>query len=358
MSILDQTPFPFSKPEAQELHVTLTRLYPTSKTALMVAERAGVDPMFIDGQQPPVLVWHDILDNAAGGGLVGDLLTTVRDLQPEKSPARPLIEDLLAGRTPAVENEPRSADGSAVFMRGDDTVSEPEALLFRDDLTIQIGRVPGLIATLRRLCELGPSICRLVVDIHGLTQHGSAFRVADDRLLTNWHVVHNRQTGARATAVTAEFGYEDDGRGGVLTATAVPCDVASIVTDQADDWAVIQPQQPLQDTWPIVPLSAAVAPVNEEAAYIIQHPRGDRKRLGYVRNQISDFDERVLHYLTDTQEGSSGSPVFDADGGLIGLHHVGGNPQEVTGRVPISKNEGIRIPRIVEGLKNQGVDVP
>jgi V8-like Glu-specific endopeptidase len=358
VSILEQTPFPFSEPEGQELHVTLTRLYPSSKSALMVAEKAGVDPTWINGDQAPVLVWHDILDRAAGGGLASDLVKTVRDLQPEKSPSRPLLEDLLAGKTPAIQNEPRSADGSAEFVHGDDTVSEPEALLFRDDLTIQIGRVPGLISTLERLCELAPSVCRLVVDIHGRTQHGSAFRIADDRLLTNWHVVHNRQTGARATTVTAEFGYEDDGRGGVLTATAVPCDVASIVTDQADDWAVIQPQQPLKDTWPVVKLSAAVDPVNEEPAYIIQHPLGDRKRLGYVRNQISDFDERVLHYLTDTQEGSSGSPVFDAEGGLIGLHHVGGTPQEVTGKVPISKNEGIRIPRIVDGLKGQGVDVP
>jgi len=317
-----------------------------------------VEPIWINGDQAPVFVWHDTLDQAAGGGLTENLLKTVLGLLPETSPYRPLIEDLLAGRTPAVENEPRAPDGSAAFVKGDDSVSEPEALLFRDDLTIQIGRVPGLIATLRRLCELAPSVCRLVVDIHGSTQHGSAFRIADDRLLTNWHVVHNRQTGKRATAVTAEFGYEDDGRGGVRTATAVPCDVASIVTDEADDWAVIRPQQGLEQTWPIVKLSTAVDPVAEEPAYIIQHPRGDRKRLGYVRNQISDFDERVLHYLTDTQEGSSGSPVFDSAGGLIGLHHVGGTPQEVAGRVPISKNEGIRIPRVVAGLDAHSVETP
>jgi V8-like Glu-specific endopeptidase len=358
MSFLDQVPYPFDDPEAQELHVTLTRLYPNVRTGLMVAQKAGIDPGWIDGQQAAVLVWHDVLEYAAGAGLLRDLVATVRDVQGAKSPAHQFLEDLLADRQPAVEGEPRNPDGSAAFLRDDETVSEPEALLFRDDLTIQIGRVPALIATLERLRQVAPSVCRLVVDIHGKPQHGSAFRIADDLLLTNWHVVHNRHTGSKATAVTAEFGYEDDGLGGILTATAVPCDVDSIVTDQADDWAVIRPQQPLQDGWPILALSQAVDPVAEESAYIVQHPLGHRKRLGYVRNQIADFDDRVLHYLTDTQEGSSGSPVFDADARLIGLHHVGGTPQDVIGKVPIAKNEGVRIPRVVAGLQAQGVTPP
>jgi len=66
----------------------------------------------------------------------------------------------------------------------------------------------------------------------------------------------------------------------------------------------------------------------------------------------------VVHYLTDTQEGSSGAPVFDAQGKLIALHHAGGRPQEVAGRAPLKKNEGIRISRIVAGLTAQGVVFP
>ena len=60
-----------------------------------------------------------------------------------------------------------------------------------------------------------------------------------------------------------------------------------------------------------------------ESAYIIQHLGGQRKRLGFVRNQVSSFDERVIHYLTDTQEGSSGSPVFDGQGRLIASQYAG-----------------------------------
>ena len=138
----------------------------------------------------------------------------------------------------------------------------------------------------------------------------------------------------------------------------IPCDVGSIVAEAADDWAVIRAAQPLKSEWPIVKLSQAAAPAVGCSAYIIQHPEGQRKRVGFVRNQVSSFDDRVVHYLTDTQKGSSGSPVFDAQGRLIALHHAGGRPQQVTGQVPLTKNEGIRITRVVEGLNQRSVVAP
>lgn len=357
-SILDALPYPFFEREAQELHLTLTQLHPTPQAAVSVAERAGVDVLYINRDQPPVYLWHDILQLAAQGGLTRDLVSTVRDLLNEKSPRRPFLDDLLANRPTPTEGEARHADGTPVFLKDDDSISEPEALLYYDDLTIPIGRVPALVATLQRLLELAPSVCRLVVDVHGAGMTGSGFRITQDLLLTNWHVVHHPTDGTRATAVTAEFGYEDDGQGGALAPTVIPCDVASIETDKADDWAVIRPKQQLMDAWPIVKLSSAVDPVAQTPAYIVQHPRGERKRLGFVRNQVSTFDDRVIHYLTDTEPGSSGSPVFDGQGGLIGLHHAGGTPQMVVGKPPLTKNEGIRIPRVIAGLKAKNIVVP
>ncbi len=71
------------------------------------------------------------------------------------------------------------------------------------------------------------------------------FRIGKDLLLTNWHVLHRKSDDKRASAVVAEFGYEDDGLGGSRTAKPVKCDPATIVTDKADDWAVSVYPSPL-----------------------------------------------------------------------------------------------------------------
>jgi V8-like Glu-specific endopeptidase len=150
--------------------------------------------------------------------------------------------------------------------------------------------------------------------------------------------------------VQVEFGAEDDGRGGVLASRTYHARPEVVISDAVDDWAAIIIDEPIAPGFTTLPLADAAEPQVGEAAFVIQHPNGLTKRLAYVRNQVSDFNDRVLHYLTDTEGGSSGSPVLNAAGDLMGLHHAGGMPQIVTGRPPLSKNEGIRIPRVLAGL--------
>lgn len=355
-SILDQLPYPWTDRAARQLHVTLTNLYPTQAGAVMLAQQAGIDVGYLNAQQPSIFVWHDILDLAAQGGLSRVLVMTVRDRLTPQNPQRQFFESLLAASATPIDTEPRNADGTSIFIHDDDAISDHEALLYRDDLTLETGRLPALIATLQTLLRLAPAVCRIEARFAGDTGLGTGFRIGDDLVLTNWHVLHDVDRGAtRTDSVMLEFGYEDDGRGGSIASTAVAGDVSSIVTDRADDWAIIRPREPLSDTIPTLELSKSVDPIDNEAAYIVQHPGGRRKRLGYVRNQVSDFDDRVVHYLTDTEAGSSGSPVFNASGMLIGLHHAGGTPQIIVGRPPINKNEGIRIPRVLQGLQAQGI---
>jgi hypothetical protein len=94
-------------------------------------------------------------------------------------------------------------------------------------------------------------------------------------------------------------------------------------------------------------------------AWLREHGIVDESVLAIVLDiSVSAFDDRVVHYLTDTKEGSSGAPVFDAEGHLIALHHAGGRPQEIAGKAPLKKNEGIRISRILAGLGGQNVVMP
>jgi len=357
-SILDPIQFPWHEKAAQQLHLNLVQLFPAVADALQLVKQAGFNVFQINSAQAPYYLWIDILDYGARKGLLRPLVSEVAGVLHKAHPLLPFFEALLAGRPVTVESEPRKADGSPAFISGGDVITQPEALLYQDDLTIQTGRLPGLIKTLEKMIALAPAICKLEVNIHGESQVGTAFLLSEEWLLTNWHVLHRQQDEVAATAVTAIFGYEEDEKGATGTLKEISCLVESIITEKEDDWALIKVSRTMSAGWPVIPVNNPAEPVPHTPAYIIQHPLGNRKRLGFVRNQITAVDERIVHYLTDTQEGSSGAPVFSAEGILMALHHAGGRPQQMTGRAPMKKNEGIRISRILERLKNKGVALP
>jgi S1-C subfamily serine protease len=349
--ILDAFPFDWSRPAAQALHTALVSLYPQRNGALFVAGKVGIQPFEINVEQPVFYLWRDILDEGARRQQNRAIAKLARDGNPT-NPTRSVFDALLADAPVIVEPQRRAADGSAVFIAGDDGVGEKEALLYHDSLLTEIGLVPALLDTLRSMVALAPAVCLLHVYVGGALTLGTAFRIGPDLLLTNHHVL--LPYGASPTKIVAEFGFETDSQGNGLASTSLSADVTSVIADATDDWGVVRVAG-MKAEWPVVDLHQAVDPVVGEAAYILQHPMGGRKQLGFVRNTVTDYGDQVVHYLTDTQQGSSGSPVFNAAGKLIGLHHVGGSPQEALGKAPVCKNEGIRIPRVLAGLAQHQV---
>jgi V8-like Glu-specific endopeptidase len=58
--------------------------------------------------------------------------------------------------------------------------------------------------------------------------------------------------------------------------------------------------------------------------FIIGHPKGWEQPMFSIQdNYLLDADDTMLHYRTPTEEGSSGSPVFNELWELIALHHRG-----------------------------------
>jgi V8-like Glu-specific endopeptidase len=92
---------------------------------------------------------------------------------------------------------------------------------------------------------------------------------------------------------------------------------------------------------------------------VIGHPRGlAQPQFSLQDNVLLDYDDRVLHYRSPTEGGSSGSPVFNNEWQLIGLHHAGGFnlPQLNEAGGTHAANEGITFDAIRRGLATQPPD--
>jgi V8-like Glu-specific endopeptidase len=91
-----------------------------------------------------------------------------------------------------------------------------------------------------------------------------------------------------------------------------------------------------------------------QRAYVIGHPAGKRQPRFSIRdNFLLDLDDRLVHYRSPTEPGSSGSPVFNEEWDIFALHHRG-HPQmpRLHGRSgTYEANEGIRIDAIVTACR-------
>jgi V8-like Glu-specific endopeptidase len=109
------------------------------------------------------------------------------------------------------------------------------------------------------------------------------------------------------------------------------------------------------------PLAKALPrkPLRNKRAYVIGHPRGlDQPQFSLQDSILLAYDDRVLHYRSPTERGSSGSPVFDDQWELIGMHHASGTrlPQLNNAGGTYAANEGITFDAIREGLAQQPPD--
>jgi hypothetical protein len=343
--IVDAFPFPSGKPAAQELVRVMAALYRTEPEAIIISAPFGIDPLALTPNLSSINLWWEILTKLAIQGTVRKTVEAALKQVPY-NPRAPFLAALLKDEEPAASAEPVGHNGPTF------NVTAPEALLFFDDLTIPVGKVPNLITTLEKMIALAPAVCLLRVENELGTFFGTGFRIGSERVLTNHHVLFPR--GKVATVVHADFGFDVDRHGASLQVNSLPAKADTTQGEAQDDWGLIEVPGMKQD-WPTLSLDGTPAPKAGDLAYILQHPNAQQKRLGFVRNMISEVDDRVVRYLTDTEPGSSGAPVFDTQGRLIALHHAGGQPIAVAGKPPVAKNEGIRTSRVVERLKAKGL---
>jgi V8-like Glu-specific endopeptidase len=90
--------------------------------------------------------------------------------------------------------------------------------------------------------------------------------------------------------------------------------------------------------------------ISGQSVSIIQHPKGNRKEIVLYGNRVQAVYQDFIQYETDAEPGSSGSPIFNEQWQLVGLHHsvlIDAEENEVVGYL------GTRICRIVQDLRSQ-----
>lgn len=337
--LLDTLPFDWTRPEARELRDYLANTFFREDQVIEFAMQAGVGPGTVAWSQPMQSVWHSLITKARNQSRLRELLDQVA-ASGEAVAAR--LTELTAGN-PVVEAP--MAPGCPPSWHGFDGRDEMERQIFDEPTLLDV-------SFMQRGVELAPAVARLLVTLPSGRYYGTAFRIGDDLLLTNHHVLFDDHD-SRATRVEAWLRYELDAFGRLNAYQIIDCNPDTITGDDENDWAVIRTRQSLSTDVPIVNLDEANDVQINERVYIIQHPNGGVKKIGMHHNVVRYVDDDVIQYWTDTEPGSSGSPVFNERWQLVALHHRWVEAGNIGARE--YRNQGRRITRVVEGLKRHGI---
>ena len=184
--------------------------------------------------------------------------------------------------------------------------------------------------------------------------YGTGSLVSPRLLLTNHHVLPDAAAAKRSVV---QFNYQDDIDGKPLSPTQLDFDPDTFfVADEQRDFALVAIKASAEELaeFGFNPLIAAEGKaIVGEYVTIIQHPNGEKKQLVLRDQQIVDVPDDFLHYMADTEPGSSGSPVFNDQWEIVALHHASVRAPTSSGAAKDFVNEGVRISRIMQTIASR-----
>ena len=166
--------------------------------------------------------------------------------------------------------------------------------------------------------ELGKGVAHLVLGQEGFC---SGFLINSDTLMTNEHCVVRDGQVRQPSQIAIHMDYYTDNSRGEVSARGQEY----LAINASLDYALVALDRSLGDRYSFLTLSNHI-PDERDPVKIIQHPRGRSKEISRRNSEVVrvDRDNNIIHYLADTEGGSSGSPVFDLNGSdVIALHHAG-----------------------------------
>jgi hypothetical protein len=309
----------------KNLRDLLSRRFWREQQRARILEDLGIESLhpskILDGGTP-LDFWHDVVTKAS----IGLNLIPLVNAALKESPTDPLL--LLAAKDVNLLSEKR---GPEIPRPAQITASSLEALTqFRSTL------LP--IRFLRCGVERSKAVACIFRDDFAF---GTGWLLPGNWLVTNNHVLPDAST---ADACKAYFSYEEDDHGKPVNAVPIGFDtVAGFHTSPAsggDDWTLVRLREDANTDFGFLNL-APTLPIPNDYVNIIQHPGGRRKEIALYHNTVTGSDQSRLHYLTDTEPGSSGSPVFNSNWEVVALHHASVQFFDFVTKRPFIANEGI-----------------
>ncbi len=203
---------------------------------------------------------------------------------------------------------------------------------------------------------------------------GTGFLVAPGLLLTNQHVIED---SLQAHQMRVQFDFAEHTTQPVIFGLRPDLAFVSSPMEELDYTLIaVEPVGtdgvPLERYGWIALVSQIGKAMQGQRVNVIHHPGGKPKKVSLRQNFLALVLDDHLHYVTDTEPGSSGSPVFNDEWEVVALHHASVNIVEedevrlyrdaLGGRVPIGvdpdqtfvqANEGVRISRVVRDIRRR-----
>jgi endonuclease G len=240
-------------------------------------------------------------------------------------------------------------------------------MLNREDLTTELGQSP---AASRKLFEAvigkddtlpsrfltrgeaaAHAVGRITVRLEdGSGRYGTGSLLSHHLVITNNHVLESEDAARQATFELGYYETAPDTFPSTHQSFAIQPDKFFYTTEMLDftlvGVATDNGSASTADYGALSLLAESGKALIGERVNIIQHAGGRPQSVSIRENQVVDIFDQWIHYAADTAPGSSGSPVFNDEWQLVGIHHAS-IPSGSNGGVV---NEGIRASMIVQEL--------
>lgn len=378
-----------------ELKKILVELYPDKEDGVVMVDMAGIPKGFVAFNNKSNINWHNILLEANKRDRVKNIVQIAADDFPEITELKSLFKEVeekdslssirninieeyvreereereeYVGSADAFAPPPRLPGSAPTSKKLHRTLARIEEASRKHDLLVPskkgLEKIIGdddfvdIASWLYNALNLSKSVCKVETE-EG--ESGTGFLLKGGFVMTNSHVIASKE---QANSTRIIFNYMVDKENNVMDHVIYPLDSSLFVSSPEDelDYAIVKVNDtssvPLSE-WGFVELETFFNPKIGQKVTIIQHPNGNYKKMALPDDVIGNW-KNYLFYKTDTQEGSSGSPVFNKNWKVVALHHAGKNEHSENGGFQINEegeikpsNRGILIKKIVEDLKEK-----